>query len=82
MGTRTRWIVAARTFAVSEVIIGSVIAQAIRQRSLDPAWMVGWLPGVLAGGGPGADRARQTGARPLPAPAAALGRLLSNRESR
>ena len=49
MGTRTRWIVAAGTFAVSAVIIGSAIAQAIRQHSLDPVWMVGWLPAVLAG---------------------------------
>jgi hypothetical protein len=49
MGTRTRWIVAAGTFAVSAVIIGSAITQAIRQHSLNPVWMVGWLPAVLAG---------------------------------
>jgi hypothetical protein len=49
MGTRTRWILVAGTFAVSAVIIGSAIAQAIRQHSLDPVWMVGWLPAVLAG---------------------------------
>ena len=49
MGTRTRWILVAGTFALSAVIIGSAIAQAIRQHSLDPVWMVGWLPAVLAG---------------------------------
>jgi hypothetical protein len=30
MGTRTRWILVAGTFAVSAIIIGSAIAQAIR----------------------------------------------------
>jgi hypothetical protein len=49
MGTRTRWILVAGTFAVSAIIIGSAIAQAIRQHSLDPVWMVGWLPAVLVG---------------------------------
>jgi hypothetical protein len=49
MGTRTRWIVAAGTVAVSVIIIGSAVAQAIRQHSLDPVWSVGWLPAVLAG---------------------------------
>jgi hypothetical protein len=49
MGTRTRWILVAGTFAVSAIIVGSAIAQAIRQHSLDPVWMVGWLPAVLAG---------------------------------
>jgi hypothetical protein len=47
MGTRTRWIVAAVTVAVSVIIIGSAVAQAIRQHSLDPVWSVGWLPAVL-----------------------------------
>ena len=49
MGTRTRRIVAAGTFALSAIIIGAAIAQAIRQHSLDPVWMVGWLPAVLVG---------------------------------
>jgi hypothetical protein len=49
MGSRNRWIVAAGTVAVSVIIIGSAVAQAIRQRSLDPVWSVGWLPAVLAG---------------------------------
>ena len=49
MGTRTRWIVAAGTIAVTVIIIGSAIAQAIRQHSLDPVWSVGWLPAALAG---------------------------------
>jgi hypothetical protein len=48
MGTRIRWIVAG-TVAVSVIIIGSAVAQAIRQHSLDPVWSVGWLPAVLAG---------------------------------
>lgn len=48
MGTRTRWIVAAGTVAVSVIIIVSAVAQAIRQHSLDPVWSVGWLPAVLA----------------------------------
>ena len=47
MGTRTRRIVAAGTFALSAIIFGAAIAQAIRQHSLDPVWMVGWLPAVL-----------------------------------
>jgi hypothetical protein len=47
MGTRARWIMAAGTFAVAAIILGSAIAQAIRQHSLDPVWMVGWLPAVL-----------------------------------
>ena len=47
MGTRIRWIVAAVTVAVSVIIIGSAVAQAIRQHSLDPVWSVGWLPAVL-----------------------------------
>jgi hypothetical protein len=47
MRTWTRWIVAAGTFALSAIILGAAIAQAIRQHSLDPVWMVGWLPAVL-----------------------------------
>ena len=47
MGTRTRRIVAAGTLALSAIIFGAAIAQAIRQHSLDPVWMVGWLPAVL-----------------------------------
>jgi hypothetical protein len=47
MGTRTRWLLWAGTLAMSAIIIGSAIAQAIRQQSLDPVLMVGWLPAVL-----------------------------------
>jgi hypothetical protein len=47
MGTRHRWIVAAGTAALAAIIIGTAIAQAVRQHSLDPIWMVGWLPAVL-----------------------------------
>jgi hypothetical protein len=41
--------VAAGTVAVTVIILGSAIAQAIRQHSLDPVWSVGWLPAVLIG---------------------------------
>ena len=66
MGTRTRRIVAAGTLALSAIILGAAIAQAIRQHSLDPVWMVGWLPAVLVAvypsmtgrGGPGSARGR------------------------
>ena len=47
MGARNRWILRAGTFALSAIILGSAIAQAIRQNSLDPIVMVGWLPAVL-----------------------------------
>jgi hypothetical protein len=46
MRARTRWILRAGTFALSAIILGSAIAQAIRQHSLDPVIMVGWLPAV------------------------------------
>ena len=46
METRTRWIVAAGAFAVSAIILGSAIAQAIRQHNLDPVWSVAWLSAV------------------------------------
>ena len=49
MRTRNRWIVAAGTFALTAIMFGAAVAQAIRQHSLDPVWMVGWLPAVLAG---------------------------------
>jgi hypothetical protein len=47
MRARTRWILRAGTFALSAIILGSAIAQAIRQHSLDPVIMVGWLPAVV-----------------------------------
>ncbi len=47
MGTRSRWILRAGTSALSAIILGSAIAQAIRQHSLDPIVMVGWLPAVV-----------------------------------
>jgi len=50
MGARTRWILRAGTFALSAIILGSAIAQAIRQHSLDPIMMVGWLPAVVVAG--------------------------------
>lgn len=50
MGARTRWILRAGTFALSAIILGSAIAQAIRQHSLDPVLMVGWLPAVVVAG--------------------------------
>ena len=40
----------AGTFALSAIVIGSAIAQAIRQHSLDPVIMVGWLPAVVVAG--------------------------------
>jgi hydrogenase/urease accessory protein HupE len=49
MGTRTRWIMMAGTFAVSAIIIGAAIGQAVQQHSMNPVWTVGWLPAVLAG---------------------------------
>jgi hypothetical protein len=62
MGTRTRRIVAAGTLALSAIILGAAIAQAIRQHSLDPVWMVGWLPAVYPSmtgrGGPRSARGR------------------------
>jgi hypothetical protein len=35
---------------LSAIILGSAIAQAIRQHSLDPVMMVGWLPAVVVAG--------------------------------
>jgi hypothetical protein len=66
MGTRTRRVVAAGTLALSAIILGAAIAQAIGQHSLDPVWMVGWLPAVLVAvypsmtgrGGPRSARGR------------------------
>ena len=67
MGARTRWIVAAVTVAVSVIIIGSAVAQAIRQHSLDPVWSVGWLPAVLVGMYPAlTGRGRSARGRCLP----------------
>jgi hypothetical protein len=64
MGRRTRWIMAAGTFALAAIIAGSAIAQAVRQHSLDPIWAVGWLPAVLVAVSPAvAGRGRQ-GRRP------------------
>jgi len=50
MRARTRWILIVGTFALSAIILGSAIAQAIRQHSLDPVIMVGWLPAVVVAG--------------------------------
>ena len=67
MGTRTRWIVAAGTVVVTVIIMGSAIAQAIRQHSLDPLWSVGWLPAVLVGMYPAlTGRGRSARGRCLP----------------
>jgi hypothetical protein len=37
------------SLAVAAVVLGLSIAQAVRQDSLDPIWMIGWLPAVIAG---------------------------------
>jgi hypothetical protein len=67
MGTRTRRIVAVGTVAVIVIILGSAIAQAIRQHSLDPVWSVGWLPAVLIGMYPAlTGRGRSAHGRCLP----------------
>jgi hypothetical protein len=50
MGARTLWLLRAGTFALSAIILGSAIAQAIRQHNLDPVMMVGWLPAVVVAG--------------------------------
>ncbi len=47
MATRSRWILAAGTAVLAAIIMGPAIAQAVREHSLGPAWMVGWLPAVL-----------------------------------
>ena len=38
------------SLAVAAVVLGLSIAQAVRQDSLEPIWMIGWLPAVIAGG--------------------------------
>ena len=38
------------SLAVAAVVLGLSIAQAVRQGSLEPIWMIGWLPAVIAGG--------------------------------
>ena len=50
MGTRIRRIMLAGMLALSAIIIGSAVAQAIRQHSLDPVFMVGWLPAAVVAG--------------------------------
>jgi hypothetical protein len=50
MGTRTRRITLAGTLALSAIIIGSAVAQEVRQHSLDPVLMVGWLPAAVVAG--------------------------------
>ena len=47
MATRNRWILAAATAVLASIIMSSAIAQAVREHSLGPVWMVGWLPAVL-----------------------------------
>jgi hypothetical protein len=67
MRARTRWILIVGTFALSAIILGSAIAQAIRQHSLDPVWSVGWLPAVLIGMYPAlTGRGRSAHGRCLP----------------
>jgi hypothetical protein len=38
------------SLAVAAVVLGLSIAQSVRQGSLEPIWMIGWLPAVIAGG--------------------------------
>ena len=74
MGTRIRWIVATITVAVSVIIIGSAVAEAIRQHSLDPVWSVGWLPAVLVAVYPAmTGRGRSAYGRCLPRPRRSAG---------
>jgi hypothetical protein len=35
------------TLAIAAVVLGFTIAQAIREHSWEPIWMVAWLPAVL-----------------------------------
>ena len=37
------------SLAVAAVVLGVSIAQATRQDSLAPIWMIGWLPAVIVG---------------------------------
>ena len=34
---------------IAVVIAGLAVAQAIRHHSLEPIWLVGWIPAVLVG---------------------------------
>ncbi len=35
--------------AVTAIVVGATVANAITSASLDPVWMAGWLPAVLVG---------------------------------
>ena len=77
MGTRTRWIMRAAALVLSAIIIGSASAQAIRQHSLDPVLMVGWLPAVMVAVYPAlTGRGGSSHGRCLPRPQS--GRPVSN----
>jgi hypothetical protein len=39
--------VSAVALAVTVIVIAATVEHAIRTRSLNPIWMIGWLPGVL-----------------------------------
>ena len=47
MEQRIRWAVAGGSLAVVLLIAGAALAQAVREHSLGPIWMVGWLPAVV-----------------------------------
>jgi hypothetical protein len=47
MRTRHSRIYVATTLLAVGIVAGAAIAQAIRERSWQPIWSVGWLPAVL-----------------------------------
>jgi hypothetical protein len=57
----TRWLVTVGSIAAAVVVLGAAIAQAVRQGSLTPIWLVGWIPVVVVAGlyRPGSRRARR-----------------------
>jgi hypothetical protein len=46
MQRRFRWVQVA-TLILASVLMGLTVAQAIRDRSWQPIWGIGWLPAVL-----------------------------------
>jgi hypothetical protein len=64
MDGRVRWAVAIGSLALVLLIAGAVIAQAIRQHSLDPIWTVGWLPAVVVAVYPSVSGRERAARRP------------------
>jgi hypothetical protein len=60
MTHRTRWLVTVGALTAAAVVLGAAIAQAVRQGSLTPIWLVGWIPAVVVAAlyRPGSRRAR------------------------